>query len=77
MAARKIAGDNMRYVKNSERIWNLWVSSHGLMITILEKLSSREAKTFRDEFIAFPDRFSDQFGITMFRDDLATIGVRK
>jgi len=65
------------HAKNSEQIWNLWESSHGLISTTLEKLSSREAKTFRDEFIAFHDRFSDQFGITMPRDYLVTIGVRK
>jgi hypothetical protein len=47
------------------------------MITKLEKLSPREAKAFRSEFIAFHDRFSDKFGITMPRDYLVTIGVRK
>lgn len=62
---------------NSERIWNLWVRSHGLMITKLEKLSAREAKAFRNEFLAFHDRFSDKSGITMPRDYLVTIGVRR
>ena len=63
--------------QDSERIWSLWIRSHGLMITKLEKLSPREAKTFRNEFIAFHDRFSDKFGITMPRDYLVTIGMRK
>ena len=47
------------------------------MITKLEKLSTREAIDFRNEFLAFHDRFSDKFGITMPRDYLVTIGVRR
>ena len=62
--------------QNSERIWSLWIRSHGLMISKLEKLSPREAKAFRNEFIAFHDRFRDKFGITMPRDYLVTIGAR-
>jgi SAM-dependent methyltransferase len=62
---------------SAERIWNLWVHSHGLTITTLGRLSPREANVFRDEFLTFHDRFSDQFGITMPRDYLVTVGVRR
>ena len=62
--------------QNSERIWNLWIRSHGLMITKLKKLSPREISAFRNEFIAFHDRFRDKFGISMPRDYLVTIGLR-
>ena len=70
-------GCTMLREQNSERIWTLWIRSHGLMITKLEKLSPREAKTFRSEFITFHDRFSDKSGVTMPRDYLVTIGTRK
>jgi SAM-dependent methyltransferase len=62
---------------NSELIWKLWKRSHGLIITILEKLSPQKARAFHDEFLAFHDRFSDEFGVSMPRDYLVTIGVRR
>jgi hypothetical protein len=42
-----------------------------------EKALDREANAFRDDFLAFHDRFSDQFGISMPRDYLVTVGVRR
>ena len=70
-------GCTMLHEPNSKKIWDLWIRSHGLMIAKLEKLSPRDVKAFREEFLAFHDRFRDQFGIAVPRDYLISIGVKK
>ena len=60
-----------------EDIWRMWSDSHGLTISMLKALPSDRRERFRDDFIAYHERFRNDVGIAMPRDYLVTIGVRK
>ena len=55
----------------------MWAQSHGLTIKLLERLPKERAQQLREGFITFHKRFRTDLGITMPRDYLLTVGVRK
>lgn len=58
-------------------VWRMWSQSHGLTVTMLEKLSPKRRLDFERDFIAFHEKFQTGSGIAMPRDYLVTLGVRK
>ncbi|MBT5265223.1 MAG: class I SAM-dependent methyltransferase [Rhodospirillaceae bacterium] len=61
---------------SSEEIWNMWATSHGLTVKLLQNLPTDRATQLSRDFIAFHDQFRTEIGIAMPRDYLLTIGVR-
>ena len=62
---------------SSEELWKMWAQSHGLTIKLLERLPKERAQQLREGFITFHKCFRTDLGITMPRDYLLTVGVRK
>lgn len=58
-------------------VWRMWSQSHGLTVTMLEKLSPDRRLDFERDFVAFHEKFRTDSGIAMPRDYLVTLGVRK
>jgi SAM-dependent methyltransferase len=62
---------------SGEDVWTLWAEGHGLMVALLQNLPKERAEQLHADFVAFHERFRANGGITMPRDYLLTVGVRK
>lgn len=62
---------------SGDDVWRLWAKSHGLTTQLLGNLADERAEQLRADFVAFHEGFRTELGITMPRDYLLTIGVRK
>ena len=70
-------GCTMLREPSGEDVWALWTKSHGLTIKLLQNLLPDRAKQLRAGFAAFHETYRTELGITMPRNYLVTIGVRK
>ena len=62
---------------SGDDVWQPWAEGHGLTVQLLQNISKERGTQLQSDFVDFHERFRDDLGITMPRDYLFTIGVRK
>ena len=58
-------------------VWELFVKGYGPTKALAATLNPKHRESLKRDFIAFHDSFRSELGVTMPRDYLVTIGIRK
>lgn len=75
-ALRFETGCSVLRAGSGEEVWRIWLQGHGLTVATLQGLPPERQERFRDDFVAYHERFRDDAGIAMPRDYLLAIGLR-
>lgn len=59
------------------RVWEIFSKGYGPTKSLAQSLSSERLESFRNDFIAFHEKYKTELGICVPRDYLLTVGVRK
>ena len=62
---------------DGESVWRLWNESHGLTVTRMDALDPDAQREFQQAFVRFHERYRTEFGITMPREYIIALGVRR
>ncbi|MGI9524570.1 MAG: class I SAM-dependent methyltransferase [Hyphomicrobiaceae bacterium] len=62
---------------DGDAAWRLWNEAHGLTVTRMKALDESAQNEFREAFVQFHEHYRTEVGITIPRDYIIAIGVRR
>jgi hypothetical protein len=65
------------HVTDGDAAWRMFETGYGPTKSLAASLDNQRLQQFKQDFIALHDRFRTERGVTMPRDYLVAIGVRR
>jgi SAM-dependent methyltransferase len=62
---------------DGDAVWRLWNEAHGLTVTRMKALGESAQNEFREAFVRFHERYRTELGVTMPRDYIVAVGLRR